>query len=58
MKGGAFEFLTKPLADAELLGAIRKAIGRSQRALDEEEEYRLLRERYMALTPRERDVPA
>ena len=56
MKGGAIEFLTKPFGDEVLLSAIRNAIDRSQAALDSEEEMRSLRDRYAALSNREREV--
>jgi FixJ family two-component response regulator len=56
MKGGAIEFLTKPFGDEVLLSAIRNAIDRSQAALDSEESTRSLRERYAALSSREREV--
>ena len=56
MKGGAIEFLTKPFGDEVLLSAIRNAIDRSQAALDSEEATRSLRERYAALSSREREV--
>jgi FixJ family two-component response regulator len=58
MKAGAFEFLTKPFEDGELLSAIQNAIGRSLSALAHEEETQMLHDRYAALTSREREVMA
>jgi FixJ family two-component response regulator len=56
MKGGAVEFLTKPIDDNALLSAIRSAIKRSEATLDEKTELQVLRDCYAALTPREREV--
>lgn len=56
MKGGAVEFLTKPIDDDALLSAIRSAIKRSAAALDEQTELQGLRDCYASLTPREREV--
>jgi FixJ family two-component response regulator len=58
MKGGAVEFLTKPLGDDVLLSAIRHAIERSQVALGQEAEIRALRDRHASLSRREREVMA
>jgi FixJ family two-component response regulator len=56
MKGGAAEFLTKPLHPQCLLAAIRKAIERDRAARQERAEVLDLRRRFDALTPRERQV--
>jgi FixJ family two-component response regulator len=56
MKAGAVEFLTKPFNDAVLLTAIRASLERSRVALSLEAEMRVLRDRYAALSPRERQV--
>jgi FixJ family two-component response regulator len=58
MKAGAVEFLTKPFGDDVLLDAIREAIERSQAALDQEAERNALRQRYLLLSAREREVMA
>ena len=58
MKGGAVEFLTKPVGGDVLLAAIQEAIDRSSATLHEEEELQTLRGRYASLTVREREVMA
>jgi len=58
MKAGAVEFLTKPFRDQELLDAIQAAIERDRQALLVRAELTDLRERYAALSPREREVMA
>jgi len=58
MKAGAVEFLTKPFDDDVLLNAIRQAIERSQAALDQEAEIKVLRDRYASLSRREQEVMA
>jgi FixJ family two-component response regulator len=56
MKAGAIEFLTKPYGSDVLLTAIGDAIERSRAILDRDAELQALRERYVSLTLRERQV--
>ena len=53
---GAIDFLTKPIKDAALLGAVRAALDRAMRQRDEVAEISSLRGRFATLTPREREV--
>jgi FixJ family two-component response regulator len=56
MKAGAVEFLTKPFRDQELLDCIQQAIERDRTRRREQAELRKLRQRFQALTNREREV--
>jgi FixJ family two-component response regulator len=56
MKAGAVEFLTKPLRNDALIDAIRGAIERSRRQLEEESVMRVLHGRYASLSRREQEV--
>jgi len=58
VKAGALDFLTKPVKDADLLGAVRAALRRAAEQRDLISEMTLLRQRYSSLTPREREVMA
>ena len=58
MKAGAVEFFTKPFRDDLLLSAIREALERSGGALGHQAQMRVLRECYISLTRREREVMA
>ena len=56
MKGGAVDFLTKPVNDEELLGAIERAVARAGAARREEDRIMEIRDRIKTLTPREAEV--
>ena len=56
LKSGAIEFLTKPFRDQDLLDAIQQALQRDRAAREQLTEINELRERYHALTAREREV--
>src|SRR5881296_1412174 len=56
MKGGAFDFLTKPVKDEDLLTAVRAAIERDAVARREQAKLSEIRGRLDTLTPREREV--
>ena len=56
MRTTAFEFLTKPFSDQDLLEAIRIALERHRNRQGHEQEVAKLRRRFGLLTPREREV--
>ena len=56
MKGGAIEFLTKPFRDQDLLDAIQLGLSRDRARRQSEEALAALRERFEALSPREREI--
>ena len=56
LKSGAVEFLTKPFRDQDLLDAIQQALQRDSAAREQRAEIHDLRDRYQALTAREREV--
>src|SRR6516165_80598 len=58
MKGGALEFLTKPVRDQDLLDAIQLGLERDRARREGERALAALRERFETLTPREREVMA
>ena len=58
IKSGAIEFLTKPLREQELLDAVQAAIERDRARRQQAKLVAELRERFMSLTPREREVLA
>jgi FixJ family two-component response regulator len=58
MKSGAIEFLTKPLAEQELLDAVQTGIERDRVRRHEAKIVDALQARFDSLTPRERDVMA
>ncbi|MGK9168186.1 response regulator [Inquilinus limosus] len=56
IKHGAVDFLTKPFSDADLMAAVQAAIAQDRENRSERAELRVLRQRYLDLTPREREV--
>jgi FixJ family two-component response regulator len=56
MKAGAVDFLEKPVAEAELMAAIKRATARTQELKAADSEFAQLSRRYQLLTPREREV--
>ena len=56
MKKGAFDFLTKPCDDEQLLGAVRRAIEKDRQARGSYKEKQEIRRRIELLTPRENEI--
>src|SRR5205807_10137172 len=56
MKNGAVDFLTKPFDDEELIGAVKRALGRAEEQLRRRAERTEARRRMEKLTPREFEV--
>ncbi len=56
MKGGAFDFIEKPINEELLIGALQKAMRQSNEAYKRLEEQRAIRKRLDRLTQRERQV--
>src|SRR5208283_4950070 len=56
MKSGAFEFLTKPFRDQDLLDVIQRALDRERVVREKQRHLAELQERYARLSTRERDV--
>jgi FixJ family two-component response regulator len=56
MKGGAIEFLTKPVRDQELLDAIQLGLTRDRARRESESALADLKNRFGTLSPRERDI--
>lgn len=56
MKAGAVDFLTKPVDDEELIGAVRRALTRSEKVRKTAAEHAAARARLDTLTPREFEV--
>jgi FixJ family two-component response regulator len=56
MKGGAHDFLTKPLDELSLLAAVEAALAKDRALRAEQTEHDRLRSLYTTLTPREQQV--
>jgi len=56
IKHGAVDFLTKPFSDADVMGAIQAAIAQDRVKRSDRAEFAVLKQRYLDLTPREREV--
>ena len=56
IKDGAIDFLTKPFSDADLMTAVQAAIAQDRLARSARAGLGELRQRYLDLTPREREV--
>src|SRR5262249_3988781 len=56
MKAGALDFLTKPVDEQALLGAVEQGLARDAALRTEQAEQRALARKVASLTPREREV--
>src|SRR5712675_221014 len=56
MKGGAIEFLTKPFRDQDFLDAVAVGLARDRARRASEKTLAALRQRFEALSPREREI--
>jgi FixJ family two-component response regulator len=56
MKGGAVDFLTKPVDEEALLASVERALRQDRARRQEAVEHAVLVARYESLTPREREV--
>jgi FixJ family two-component response regulator len=56
MKGGAADFLTKPVDEEALLASVERALRQDRASRQEAGEHAMLVGRYESLTPREREV--
>ncbi|NTF69486.1 response regulator transcription factor [Agrobacterium rhizogenes] len=56
IKGGAVDFLTKPFSDTDVMAAVHTAIAEDRKKRSERAELGMLRQRYLELTTREREV--
>jgi len=56
IKRGAVDFLPKPFSDSDLMAAINAAIAQDRETRSQRAELGALRQRYLDLTPREREV--
>lgn len=56
IKHGAVDFLTKPFTDTDVLAAVHTAIAEDRKNRSERAELGMLKQRYLELTTREREV--
>ncbi|TIN48117.1 MAG: response regulator transcription factor [Mesorhizobium sp.] len=56
MKGGASDFLTKPVDDSVLLAAVEAALDRSKQTLNSRREHTAIKGRFAKLSGREKEV--